>query len=290
MRYSERFRVEPGSRVGLASIDPSSKEKNETKESAQIETAAYAARLRELQYLVYAEDRRSVLVCLQGLDAGGKDGTIRHVLGAMNPQGTRVHAFKVPSREEAAHDFLWRAHVQAPRRGEIVVFNRSHYEDVLVVRVHGLVPKDVWSKRYELINEFERNLVAGGTHVIKFFLHISPEEQLDRFRQRLEDPARQWKISESDYTERALWPAYIAAYEEALARTSTKEAPWYVIPANHKWVRNLAVSRIMVETLESLGMRLPKPSVNLDEIRAKYHAAKHGGTEGPAAGGEAHKR
>jgi PPK2 family polyphosphate:nucleotide phosphotransferase len=286
MRYSERFRVEPGSRVDLARIDPSSKEKNETKESAQLETAAYVARLRELQYLVYAEDRRSVLVCLQALDAGGKDGTIRHVLGAMNPQGTRVHAFKVPSREEAAHDFLWRAHVQAPRRGEIVVFNRSHYEDVLVVRVHELVPKAVWSKRYELINEFERNLAAGGTHVLKFFLHISPEEQLDRFRQRLEDPARQWKISESDYTERALWPAYIAAYEEALARTSTKEAPWYVIPANHKWVRDLAVARIVVETLESLGMGLPKPGVNLDEIRAKYHAAQKQGTEHP----EAHKR
>jgi PPK2 family polyphosphate:nucleotide phosphotransferase len=290
MRYSERFRVEPGSRIKLTSIDPSSKEKNETKESAQLETAAYVARLRELQYLVYAENQRSVLVCLQALDAGGKDGTIRHVLGTMNPQGTRVHAFKVPSKEEAAHDFLWRAHLHAPKRGEIVVFNRSHYEDVLVVRVHDLVPKEVWSKRYELINEFERNLVAAGTHVIKFFLHISQEEQLDRFRQRLEDPARQWKISESDYTERALWPAYIAAYEDAFARTSTKEAPWYVIPANHKWVRDLAVSRIMVETLESLGMGLPKPGVNLDDIRAKYHAAKHHGTESPGTGGGAHKR
>jgi PPK2 family polyphosphate:nucleotide phosphotransferase len=290
MRYSERFRVEPGSRIKLASIDPSSKEKNETKESAQLETAAYTARLRELQYLVYAEDRRSVLVCLQALDAAGKDGTIRHVLGAMNPQGTRVHAFKVPSREEAAHDFLWRAHLHAPKRGEIVVFNRSHYEDVLVVRVHDLVPKEVWSKRYELINEFERNLVAGGTHVIKFFLHISPEEQLERFRQRLEDPARQWKISESDYTERALWPAYISAYEDVLARTSTKEAPWYVIPANHKWVRDLVVSRIMVETLQSLGMGLPKPGVNLDAIRAKYHEAKRHGTESPGAGGGPQKR
>jgi PPK2 family polyphosphate:nucleotide phosphotransferase len=274
MRYSERFRIEPGSRVNLASIDPSSKDKHESKASAQTETAAYAARLRDLQYLVYAENRRSLLVCLQALDAGGKDGTIRHVLGAMNPQGTRVHAFKVPSREEAAHDFLWRAHLHAPKRGEIVVFNRSHYEDVLVVRVHDLVPKEVWSKRYELINEFERILVAGGTHILKLFLHISPEEQLERFKQRLDDPARQWKISESDYAERALWPAYIAAYEEALTRTSTKEAPWYVIPANHKWFRNLAVSRIMVETLESLGMGLPQPSVNLGEIRAKYHAAQ----------------
>jgi PPK2 family polyphosphate:nucleotide phosphotransferase len=286
MRYSDRFRVEPGGRVDLKAIDPSSKDKNESKESAQIETAAYAARLRELQYLVYAENQRSVLVCLQALDAGGKDGVIRHVLGTMNPQGTRVHAFKVPSKEEAAHDFLWRAHVHAPKRGEIVVFNRSHYEDVLVVRVHGLVPKDVWSKRYELINEFERNLIAGGTHLIKFFLHISPEEQLERFKQRLDDPARQWKISDADYTERALWPAYIAAYEEALARTSTKHAPWYVIPANHKWSRDLAVSRIMVETLESLGMGLPRPSVNLDEIRAKYHAAE----AHPAERGEAHKR
>jgi PPK2 family polyphosphate:nucleotide phosphotransferase len=273
VRYSERFKVEPGREVKLADIDPGFKDRHENKESADGEITAHVEKLRDLQYLTYAEGRRSVLVCLQALDGGGKDGTIRHVLGAMNPQGTRVHGFKVPSKEEAAHDFLWRAHQHAPARGEVVVFNRSHYEDVLVVRVHGLVPKDVWSKRYDLINDFERDLTENGTHILKFFLHISPEEQLERFKRRLDDPARRWKISESDYTERERWPAYIAAYEEALARTSTKHAPWFVIPANHKWFRNLAVSKIVTETLESLGMKLPPSTVDIDEIRRKYHDA-----------------
>jgi len=273
VRYSERFKVEAGSEIRLADIDPGFKDKHENKESADAEIAAHAEKLRELQYLIYAEGRRSVLVCLQALDGGGKDGTIRHVLGAMNPQGTRVHGFKVPSREEAAHDFLWRAHQHAPARGEVVIFNRSHYEDVLAVRVHELVPRDVWSKRYDLINGFERDLTENGTHILKFFLHISPEEQLERFKQRLDDPSRRWKISESDYSEREHWPSYVAAYEEALARTSTKHAPWYVIPANHKWFRNLTVSRIVVETLESLGMKLPAPTVDIGEIRRKYHEA-----------------
>jgi PPK2 family polyphosphate:nucleotide phosphotransferase len=274
MHYSERFRIEPSSRLELSHIDPGFKDEHTGKESAQAETEAHARRLRELQYLVYAENRRSVLICLQALDAGGKDGTIRHVLSAMNPQGTRVHAFKVPSAEEASHDFLWRAHKRAPARGEVVIFNRSHYEDVLVVRVHDLVPKSVWSKRYDLINEFEHNLIQAGTHILKFYLHIDEKEQLERFKRRLEDPSRRWKISESDYAERAHWPAYIAAYEEAIARTSTKHAPWFVIPANHKWFRNLAVSKILVEALESLKMELPQPTVDLREIRRKYHEAK----------------
>lgn len=273
MRYCDRFRVEPGSAVKLASVDPGFKDKHENKASAEAEIAAHALRLRELQYLIYAEDRRSVLICLQALDAAGKDGTINHVLGAMNPQGARVHGFKVPSKEEAAHDFLWRAHRYTPARGEVVVFNRSHYEDVLVVRVHDLVPREVWSKRYDLINDFERNLVESGTHVLKFYLHISEEEQLERFKQRLDDPARRWKISEADYSERKLWSSYVAAYEEVFARTSTKHAPWYVIPSNHKWFRNLAVSRIVVETLESLGMTLPRPTVDIDDIRRRYHEA-----------------
>jgi PPK2 family polyphosphate:nucleotide phosphotransferase len=273
MRYSDRFKVAPASRVKLAEVDPSFKDKHDNKASAEAELAEHARRLRELQYLIYAENRRSVLICLQAPDAAGKDGTIAHVLGAMNPQGTRVHAFKVPSAEEAAHDFLWRAHLHAPARGEVVIFNRSHYEDVLVVRVHDLVPEEVWAKRYATINDFERDLVANGTHILKFFLHISQEEQLDRFKERLDDPARQWKISESDYSERALWPAYVAAYEDALARTSTEHAPWYVIPSNHKWFRNLAVSRIVVEALEDLGMKLPKPNVDIDDIRRRYHQA-----------------
>ncbi|HEY2407266.1 MAG TPA: polyphosphate kinase 2 family protein [Polyangiaceae bacterium] len=271
MRYANRFRVEPDARVKLSKLDPGFTDQHENKAAAKTELAAQAARLRELQYLLYSENKRSVLICLQAPDAGGKDGTIRHVLGAMNPQGTRVHGFKQPSHEEASHDFLWRAHQQAPSTGEVVIFNRSHYEDVLAVRVHKLVPKHVWSKRYELINDFERNLHEHGTVILKFFLHISPEEQLVRFKQRLDDKARWWKISESDYSERELWPAYGEAYQELLAKTSTKHAPWYVIPANHKWFRNLAISQIVVDALESLAMALPEPTVDIAEIRRRYH-------------------
>ena len=229
--------------------------------------------MQALQYRLYAENRRSLLICLQGMDAGGKDGTIRHVVGPLNPQGTRVHCFKEPTPEEAAHDFLWRVHRQVPGRGEIVIFNRSHYEDVLVVRVHELVPEKVWSRRFELINVFEQNLVENGTHILKFFLHISPEEQLRRFKKRLDDPDRHWKISLADYRERELWSRYQQAYAEALSRTSTAHAPWFVIPANHKWFRNLAVSKIITETLEALQMSFPPPSVDLAEVRRRYHAA-----------------
>jgi len=280
MNYSELFRVEPGSQVKLDRIDPNFVPKNKNKASAQAELEKYSQKLRSLQYLLYAEDKRSLLICLQGLDTAGKDGTIIHVLASMNPQGTRVHAFKVPSREEAAHDFLWRVEQQTPARGEVVIFNRSHYEDVLVARVHNLVPKEVWSDRYALINAFEKGLVANGIHILKFFLHISEDEQLRRFKQRIDDPARQWKISESDYEERKFWNDYQRAYEDAMSRTSTKHAPWFIIPANHKWFRNLAVSQIVAETLESLKMRFPEPIVNLKDIKRKYHAAKKEEKEG----------
>ncbi len=274
MSYRERFQIEPGSKPKLSEIDPAFTAKHKDKTAATADLEKYTEKLRELQYLLYAEGKRSLLICLQALDAAGKDGTINHVLGNMNPQGTRVHGFKVPSQEEAAHDFLWRIHRQAPGKGEVVIFNRSHYEDVLVTRVHNLVPESVWSERYDLINDFEQCLLAGGTHIIKFFLHISPEEQLRRFKQRLDDPARHWKISENDYSERKLWSAYTEAYEDALGKTSTKHAPWYVIPADHKWFRNLAISRIVVETLESLDMKFPEPTVDLKDIRRKYHAAE----------------
>jgi PPK2 family polyphosphate:nucleotide phosphotransferase len=282
MNYSELFRVEPGSQVKLDRIDPDFVPKNKNKASAQAELEKYSQKLRSLQYLLYAEDKRSLLICLQGLDTAGKDGTINHVLGCMNPQGTRVHSFKVPSREEAAHDFLWRIEQQTPARGEVVIFNRSHYEDVLVVRVHNLVPKKVWSDRYALINAFEEGLVANGTHILKFFLHISEDEQLRRFKQRIDDPARQWKISESDYGERKFWKNHQKAYEDALAKTSTKHASWFIIPANHKWFRNLAVSHIVSETLESLKMRFPESTVNLKDIKRKYHTAKREEEEGKA--------
>jgi PPK2 family polyphosphate:nucleotide phosphotransferase len=270
VKYSELFQVKPGSEVRLKKINPDSTEHTK-KKSAVKQVEKLDGKLRELQYLLYAENKRSLLICLQALDAAGKDGTINHVLGSMNPQGARVHGFKTPTAEEAQHDFLWRIEQQVPKNGEVVIFNRSHYEDVLVVRVHQLVPKEVWKGRYELINDFEKNLCENGTHILKFFLHISPEEQLLRFRQRLDDPARQWKISENDYAERELWDDYISAYEEAIRKTSRKHAPWFIIPANNKWFRNLAVARIVTETLESLGMKFPEPTVNLKEIARKYH-------------------
>jgi PPK2 family polyphosphate:nucleotide phosphotransferase len=208
------------------------------------------------------------------MDTGGKDGTINHILGAMNPQGCRVVGFKQPSAEEGAHDFLWRIHRAAPARGRVTIFNRSHYEDVLVVRVHDLVPEAVWSRRYDEINAFEKELAAAGTHILKFYLHISKKEQLQRFKARLDDPAKQWKISESDYKERKFWDDYVKAYEVALSSCSTRHAPWFVIPSDHKWFRNLAIARVVVEYMEGLNLQFPRPSVNLAHIRREYHSAR----------------
>ena len=273
MNYIKRFRVETGSKVDLGKVDAGFKDQHESREQALPEIEACDQKLHDLQYLMYAEGRRSLLICLQGRDAAGKDGTINHVLGAMNPQGCTVTGFKVPSKEEAAHDFLWRYHQAAPRTGQVAIFNRSHYEDVLVVRVHDLVPEKVWSKRYEHINNFEKLLHDNGTHILKFYLHIDQGEQLQRFKQRIDDPARHWKISEGDYAERPFWDAYTDAFEAALGKCSSAHAPWFVIPSNHKWFRNLAVSRIVVETLEQLDMKFPAPTVDMDEIRKKYHQA-----------------
>ena len=274
MNYSQMFKVTAGKKVDLGKIDPSFRDGHETHESAEMETAHDQKRLRELQDLLYAERRHSLLICLQAIDTGGKDGTINHVLGAMNPQGCRVVPFKQPSAEELAHEFLWRANKAAPARGEVVIFNRSHYEDVLVVRVHNLVPENVWSRRFDRINEFEKGLAEHDTHILKFFLHISKEEQLKRFRERLDDPNKYWKISESDYKERGYWDTYVNAYEGALSRCSTEHAPWFVIPANHKWFRNLAIARIVVEQLEKLNMKYPEPTVDIAQIRRQYVAAK----------------
>jgi len=274
MDYRKKFAVEPGKKVRLSRIDPSYTGKHETHDKALPEIQKNVERMDKLQYLLYADGSQSLLVVLQALDAAGKDGTIRHVFSGMNPQGTFVYGFKQPSREEAAHDFLWRAHARTPGRGEVVVFNRSHYEDVLVVRVHKLVPHSVWSKRYELINDFETMLSRNGTTILKFFLHISPQEQLARFKQRLDDPSRHWKISESDYSERELWPQYVDAYEDAMKLTSTRHAPWYIIPSNLKWFRNLAVSQIIADTMDDMGLKLPPTRIDLVEIRRKYHAAQ----------------
>jgi PPK2 family polyphosphate:nucleotide phosphotransferase len=271
MEYYSKFQVKPGSKVDLGNIDAGFRDKHESHEHALPELETYRQKLRELQYLMYAENKRSLLICLQGRDAAGKDGTINHVLGAMNPQGCSVTGFKVPSTEEAAHDFLWRYHKAAPARGRVGIFNRSHYEEVLVQRVHNLVPREIWSKRYGHINDFEKNLAENGTHILKFYLHIDPQEQLERFRQRLDDPQRHWKISEGDYAERPFWDDYTQAFEVAMEKCSTGYAPWFVIPANHKWFRNLAISRIVVETLEALDMQFPAPTVDIVAIKKKYH-------------------
>jgi PPK2 family polyphosphate:nucleotide phosphotransferase len=272
--YRKTFLVEPGARVRLADFDPGFKSKHSPKKEALPEMQACIRRLDELQHAMWAEHQHSLLIVLQGLDAAGKDGTVRHVLSGMNPQACRVTSFKAPTEEELDHDFLWRVRRHAPGRGTVAVFNRSHYEDVLVVRVHELVPRHVWSKRYDLINEFEKTLhVDNDTTIVKFFLHISKEEQLTRFERRLEDPLRQWKISESDYRERERWDDYTEAYEDVLRKTSTEHGPWFVIPSNHKWFRNLAISQILVETLQDLDMQLPRSKVDLEEIRRKFHEA-----------------
>jgi PPK2 family polyphosphate:nucleotide phosphotransferase len=274
MDYHKQFVVAPGGKVHLSKIDPAFSGGHGSHEEALPHIAKYVARMDELQALLYADESQSLLVVLQALDAAGKDGVVRHLFSGMNPQGTTSVCFKQPSSEEAAHDFLWRAHRKTPAKGEVVIFNRSHYEDVLVVRVHNLVPESVWSKRYKLINDFEKLLAVQGTRILKFYLHISPEEQLARFKERLDDPARQWKISESDYSERELWPQYVAAFEQAMEETSTEHAPWFVIPSNHKWFRNLAISQIIAQTLEDMKLKTPPVRVDLDEIRRKYHQAE----------------
>ena len=250
------LRVKPGSRVRLTKLDPGATY-GWTKETAAPALDRQLERLADLQDRFWAESKRSVLIVLQGIDAAGKDGTINKVMEAFNPQGCPVTSFKVPSAEELAHDFLWRIHKAAPRRGEIGIFNRSHYEDVLVVRVHELVPKAVWSKRYDEINAFERHLVANGTTIVKFFLSIDREEQRERFQARYDDPTKRWKFSMGDLQERARWDDYQAAFDEALSRCSTDVAPWYVIPANRKWFRNLAVARILADTIADLRPAYP---------------------------------
>ena len=271
MRYRETLIIKHAERLLLKGVDPAGKGDHESEPAAKDEIEHYRSQLAKLQALLYAEKKRSVLIVLQAMDAGGKDGVVNHVLSALNPQGARVNGFQRPTIEEAAHDFIWRVHPHTPARGEIAIFNRSHYEDVLVPRVHKIIDKPVWEARYLRIRDFEEGLADNGTRILKFFLHISKEEQLTRFALRLDDPHHNWKINESDYIERGYWDAYMTAYEDAISATSTKHAPWFVIPANHKWFRNLVVSQITVDAMEELGMSFPKPTVDLSDIRRRYH-------------------
>ncbi len=272
MSYSKEFRIKPGSKVNLGKIDPNYHGDYENEASAAQELLTYSRRLTELQAVMYAENEHALLIVLQAMDGGGKDGTIHHVMAALNPQVCSVVGFKVPTEEELAHDYLWRIHKCVPAKGHITVFNRSHYEDVLVVRVHNLVAEDVWSKRYNEINAFERELANSGTTIVKFFLHIDKDEQLNRFRDRLDEPDKQWKISDADYKERDFWDDYQNAYMDVLSKCSFNYAPWFVIPANNKWFRDLAVSQILVQTMEDLQMSYPAPTVDLAEIKRLYHA------------------
>jgi len=261
--------VRPGKKFRLRDYNPDDTLGYKNDDQTQAALKKHLERLDKLQYLLYASKKCALLIVLQAVDSGGKDGTIRHVMSGVNPQGCRVTSFKKPTPEEAAHDFLWRIHKAIPERGEIGIFNRSYYEDVLVVRVHKTVPESVWSRRYKEINRFEKILVENNVKILKFHLHISREEQLKRFKQRLEDPAKQWELSPADFQERRYWKRYMEAYEDMLRFCSTEWAPWYIIPANHKWFRNLAVSQIIAETLEGLNLKFPKPAFDVSKYRRK---------------------
>jgi PPK2 family polyphosphate:nucleotide phosphotransferase len=256
----DRWKIPPDSTVSLNDIPTDSTEgapgsKKQTGEALE----ELNETLSEYQERLWAEGAQSLLIVLQAMDTGGKDGTIRKVLSGVNPQGVKVVSFKSPSSTELAHDFLWRIHSQAPARGEIGVFNRSHYEDVLIVRVKNLLPEEVWRERYELINNFERQLAHAGTTVVKFFLHISREEQAERLQARLDDPTKRWKFNPGDLVERARWDDYQEAYREAIEKTSTVEAPWYVIPGDQKWYRNWAVAQAIADTLKRMDPQFPEP-------------------------------
>lgn len=272
MHFRKKYQVHKKQKLNLTDINPGARDDLLNKKEAKPLIQYYSEKLRELQYRLYAESNQSLLICLQAMDAGGKDGTIKHVLGHMNPQGCRVQAFKQPTPEEQAHDFLWRAHRAAPAKGEIVIFNRSYYENVLVTRVHGQIDEQLCMQHYDGINQFEHHLTDNGTHILKFYLHISKEEQLKRLTKRLDDPNRWWKVSEADFKEREYWDDYQQAFEDIFNHCSSNHAPWFVIPANHKWYRNLVISRIVVEYLESLDLQLPQVSVDIASIRQQYCA------------------
>jgi PPK2 family polyphosphate:nucleotide phosphotransferase len=261
-----RYRVEPGEQVRLADVDPNQTEGYEKKKDVRKELEKQSKRIGELQARLYAERKQSLLIVLQAMDTGGKDGTIKHVFDHVNPQGCQVWSFKGPSSEELEHDFLWRYHQKAPPQGMITIFNRSHYEDVLIVRVKNLVPEHVWRERYQMINAFEHLLTLNNTVVVKFFLHISKDEQKRRLESRLENADKRWKFSTNDIKERAYWDTYQIAFEDAINKCSTEHAPWYVIPANNKWYRNLVIARTIADTLEAMDPRYPAAEQGLDNI------------------------
>ena len=260
------FKVKPGEKVNLSKIDAADTGDFDDKAKAYKRLEKNIERMAELQNILYAESKHALLIVLQAMDAGGKDGTIRKIMSGVNPQGVQVTSFKKPTERELSHDFLWRVHQAVPPRGMIGIFNRSHYEDALVVRVHNLVPKSVWQKRYDHINNFEKLLTDSGVTLLKFYLHISKDEQKERFQARLDQPHKRWKFNPGDLKERALWGNYMEAFETVFEKCSPKFAPWYIIPADKKWYRNLVISELIVETLEGLNLKYPEPITGLDGI------------------------
>ena len=266
----KRYLVKPDQSIHLSEWDPAETPAwKGDKEAALEHLIELNAKLEGLQELLFAEGKRKLLIVLQGMDTSGKDGVIRRVFEGVNPQGVRVASFKVPTAPELARDYLWRVHQQVPARGEMVIFNRSHYEDVLVVRVHNLVPEAHWKRRYDQINAFERLLAEEGTTILKFFLHIDPEEQRERLLARLDEPDKRWKFNPGDLKERELWGQYEKAYEDVLSKTSTQHAPWIIVPANRKWYRDLLISAALVDTLQELKMQFPQPAEDLETYRAQ---------------------
>lgn len=271
MDFFSKLRVKEGGKVDIRKISPDETCGWNDRKEIEEKIAENTRKLQELQYRLYAENRQSLLIVLQAMDAGGKDGVINHVLYAMNPQGCRSQSFKVPTSLEASHDFLWREHNVVPHNGEVVIFNRSHYEYVLVQRVHDQVDAKTVKQRFSQINEFEKILRGNNTVILKFFLNISKEEQLKRFKARLDDPAKHWKITENDYKERDYWDAYMTAFSDAISHCSTDGAPWFIIPSNDKTFRNLAVSDIIVSAMEKMNPEIPASTIDVDKIRLLYH-------------------
>lgn len=264
MKLSEKLLVKPGKKAKLKDWMPSY-DAGKKKKDVESELIYFSTRMSQLQYKLFADNTHSIVIILQGVDASGKDGTIRNVMGALNPQSCYVKSFKVPTTEDLSHDYLWRVHMAIPPKGQIAIFNRSHYEDVVEARVHDLVPKNDLILRHRQINDFERYLSENHVTILKFFLHISKDEQKKRLQERLNDPTKHWKISENDIQDRKFWDVYMDAYEEALNKCSTRWAPWYIIPANLKWFRNWAVAQIIVETLESIKLKYPHPRIDISK-------------------------
>jgi PPK2 family polyphosphate:nucleotide phosphotransferase len=269
MAKSNPYLVEPNSKIKLSDYDPDDTGGFKSKARAEAILEKHRKKLFKMQELMYAEAKRSLLVVLQGLDAAGKDGTIRHIFTGVNPQGCQVTSFKKPTEEELRHDFLWRVHRAAPARGMIGIFNRSHYEDVLVVRVHGNLSKNELTERFNAINDFEDLLVENGTTILKFFLQISKDEQRDRLQARLDHPQKYWKVNPEDLKERQYWDKYVEAFEDVFRQCSTKHAPWFIIPSNTKWYRNVAISQIIIEALDGLKMKYPKSQFDVSKMKVK---------------------